>query len=288
MKLLNETALVTGSTSGIGKSIARHLLEEGCKVALCSRNEEHVQSALTELKPAYGEAVAGFRCDVTNPTDLRETVERTATRFGSLRILVANAGISLDYGPFEFIDPVAVECQAGQVIGTNLIGMMNAIAAVLPIMKKQDYGRIITLSGGGADRPIDNMTIYSASKGGVLAFSKCLALELGKNHKDIKLNIYQPGMLRTGLTARVNVVPGWRSGGDVQEDLNLAIRYLGANLVQSTLKVIPYVMPSCKANGRVFRGFSMVKLIGGAMKLQKLMKARQNLSGAPAIQPRRV
>ena len=67
------------------------------------------------------------------------------------------------------------------------------ISAVLPQMKSQGYGRIVTLSGGGADRPIDNMTIYSASKGGVLAFSKCLAVELGRRRDDIKLNIFQPG-----------------------------------------------------------------------------------------------
>lgn len=275
MKMNNETALITGSTSGIGRAIAEHLLLQGFQVAICSRSEESVESTVTELTAKFGPRVIGFKCDVESPIDLSHAVSQTVASFGSLRILVANAGLSAHYGPFECLDPENAESEAKRVIGTNLIGTINTIAAVLPQMKSQGYGRIVTLSGGGADRPIDNMAIYSASKGGVAAFSKCLAMELGQMHNDIKLNIFQPGMIRTGLTSKVNVVPNWKACGEVQEDLDLVLEHIGGNIKESTAKVIPFVLPSCTANGRVFRGFSMIRMIRGGMKLRRVMKVRK-------------
>ena len=139
-------------------------------------------------------------------------------------------------------------------------------------MKLQQYGRIITLSGGGADRPLTHMTIYSASKGGVVAFSKCLAEELKANPEDIKLNLYLPGMFKTGLTSGVKPVPNWNDQETLEKDTDIAIGFMGGNISKSTAKVIPYVLPSCKDTGKLFRGFSLPKLILGAMKLQKYMK----------------
>ena len=252
MKMKNETALITGSTSGIGKTMAETFLKEGCKVAICSRNEDRVKATLEEFKAKYNDAVIGFTCDVASPSDLANVVQQTIEAFGSLRILVANAGMSMEYGPFEYLDPETVDCNARQILGTNLIGMINTIAAVLPQMKKQNYGRIITLTGGGADRPLENMTLYSASKGGVAAFSKCLALELQQSHPDIKLNIYQPGMQRTGLMADVKVVPNWRSCVEVQQETELALQYMGGNIQESVSKVVPFVCHLVKRLGKLF------------------------------------
>lgn len=272
MKLSNETALITGSTSGIGKVMAEIFLREGCKVAICSRKAEHVDATLAELKPKYGDALIGFPCDVSNPKDIANLVDKTIKAFGSLRILVANAGFVLTYGPFEYFTPEMVDLEGKAILNTNLLGMMSTIAAVLPQMKKQNYGRIITLSGGGADRPIKDMTLYSASKGGVLAFSKCFAMELKEGKYDIKLNVLQPGMQRTGLTSKPMVVSGWRNPEAVTRDVELVLQYLGGNIQFAVQKMLPYIMPSCKVNGKVIMGFSLFKLIRNAMKLQKAMK----------------
>lgn len=208
MNFQNETALITGSTNGIGKKIAELLLAAGCKVAICSRNPEHVQSTLNEFRAKYGDHVIGYPCDVSDPNQIKILVDKIVASFGSIRILVANAGLSLFYGPFEYLSPELVAADAKTIINTNLLGVINTISAVLSQMKIQNYGRIITLSGGGAERPIDNMTLYSASKGGVLAFSRCLAVEFDKYQKNIKINIFQPGMQKTGLTTIAKVVPG--------------------------------------------------------------------------------
>lgn len=277
MNMKNETALITGSTSGIGKKLAELFLKEGCKVAICSRSEEKLSPTLTEFKKSYGDRVIGLICDVTKPEDLSNVVTETIQAFGSLRILVANAGINLTYGPFDHMSGEMVLSNAKSVIGVNLFGVLNSVAAVMPQMKKQNYGRLITLSGGGADRPLTHMTIYSASKGGVVAFSKCFAEELKEKDMDIKLNIYQPGMLKTGLTSKVNAVPNWRSSEEVLKETATAMDFMGGNINESVLKVIPYVLPSCTKNGTLFRGFSLFKMITGAMKLQKAMKKKNSL-----------
>ncbi|MHA1435451.1 MAG: SDR family NAD(P)-dependent oxidoreductase [Candidatus Heimdallarchaeota archaeon] len=259
MRLRNETAIITGSTSGIGKKLAELLLREGGKVAISSRSKDKVESTVKEFRKQFGDNVIGLACDVTKPVDLEKLVKETISAFGSVRILVANAGLNTLYGPFECMPPKMVKENACKIMGTNLIGTINTISAILPQMKKQEYGRIITLSGGGADRPLDNMTLYSASKGGVVAFSKCLALELEQSGLDIKLNIYQPG---------------WKSEKEVQEQLDFVLEYLGGDVEERTLPVIPYVMSDTKDNGKEFRGFGLFKFILRAMKMSREMKKR--------------
>ncbi|MHA1618690.1 MAG: SDR family oxidoreductase [Promethearchaeota archaeon] len=281
-KLTNETALITGGTSGIGLKLAEKFLAEGCHVAICSRNQQNVTNAVQKFESQYGDHIMGIACDVTDGKALHATVNQVVAKFGSLRILVANAGINLKYGPFKHYTTDSMYEDAQKIFGVNLLGVMTTISTVLPQMRKQKYGRIITLSGGGADRPLSNMTLYSASKGGAVAFSKCFAAELEEDLKlkihDIRLNIYQPGMLKTNLIKDFDVVDGWDNKEKATRDADLALELLGGDIDKSTTKVIPYVMPSCQKNGKVFLGFSLFKMIMGAMKLQKIMKENSKSS----------
>jgi NAD(P)-dependent dehydrogenase (short-subunit alcohol dehydrogenase family) len=273
MLMENETALITGGTSGIGKKLAERFLLEGCKVAICSRGEDHVTSTVNDLKGSFGDRVIGFPCDVSNMASVLDAVDKTVAAFGSLRILVANAGLNSHYGPFRYFTQDQVAEDAKSVLGANLVGMMNAVHCALPHMLKQKYGRIITLSGGGADRPLEHMTIYSASKGGVLAFSKCLALELKQENADIKINILQPGMQRTGLTTgptRASMVAGWKSEQEIEKQMAIVLDNLGGDLDLVATKTLPFVLPSCAKSGTVIMGFSLGKLIKGVRKMQKM------------------
>ncbi len=276
MKMENEVAIITGSTSGIGKTLAKLFLQEGAKVAICSRSEDKVNQTLAELKEQYDNNVIGLVCDVSDPVAVQNLVDKTIEAFGGVRILVANAGFNLSYGPFDCLSLEAANKEANLVIGTNLIGVINSISAVLPHMKKQGYGRIITLAGGGADRPLEHMTIYSASKGGVLAFSKCLALEFEQNPDDIKLNIFFPGMIYTNLMRNTCVIEEWRDEDEFREELDLTMKYVATDIEESCSKVIPYVLPNCKSNGKSFRGFSLFKLINGFRKVNKERKKLAN------------
>ena len=275
MQMANETAIITGSTSGIGKKIAAIFLKEGCKVTICSRNEQKVNETVSEFKETYKEKVIGIPCDVSDIESIKNVVEKTIKEFGSIRILVANAGLNTTYGPFEYLSPSQVASDAQTVLGTNLIGTINAITTVLPYMIPQKYGRIITLTGGGADRPLPHMTLYSASKGGVVSFSKCLAEELKESHEDIKINIFQPGMIETNLGKNTKLVEGWKEEEEFRRETVQVHQYIGTNIDESCPKIIPYVLPSCKANGKSFRGFSLVKMIWGGRKLQKMQKKKE-------------
>jgi NAD(P)-dependent dehydrogenase (short-subunit alcohol dehydrogenase family) len=272
MSMKNETAIITGSTSGIGKTIAKLFLREGAKVAICSRHEEKVNQILSELKEEFGDNIIGAVCDVSDHLAVKNLVSKTIEAFGGVRVLVANAGFNVSYGPFEFLSLEEANEEAKKVIGTNLIGAIQSISAVLPQMKKQGYGRIITLAGGGADRPLENMTIYSASKGGVLAFSKCLAEEFKQNSYDLKINIFFPGMIYTNLMRNSQVIEEWKNEAEYREELDLTMKYVATDIEESCSKVIPYALPSCKTNGKSFRGFSIVKLIKGFRKVNKERK----------------
>lgn len=275
MRMENEIAIITGSTSGIGKTLTKLFLQEGAKVAICSRNQERVNQTLAEFKEKYSNNVIGVVCDVSDPEAVQNLVDKTVKAFGRISILVANAGFNLSYGPFDCLPLEDANREAKLVIGTNLIGVINSISAVLPHMKKQRYGRIITLAGGGADRPLEHMTIYSASKGAVLAFSKCLALEFEQSKDDIKLNIFFPGMIYTNLMKNTCVIPEWKDEDEFREELDLMMKFVATDIEESCSKVISFVLPSCKSNGKSFRGFSLFKLIRGFRKVNKERKKQQ-------------
>ncbi|GAJ04863.1 unnamed protein product, partial [marine sediment metagenome] len=203
---------------------------------------------------------------------VKNIVDKTIEAFGGVRILVACAGLNLTYGPFEYLSLERVNQDANKVIGANLIGTINSISAVIPQMKKQGYGRIISLGGGGTDRPLKHMTIYSASKGGVIAFSKCLAEEFKQNPYDVKINIFMPGMIYTNLMRNSQVIKEWKDEDEFQKELDLIMKHVATDIEESCSNVIPFVLPSCKSNGKVFKGFSIIKLIKGFRKVAKVRK----------------
>ena len=139
-------------------------------------------------------------------------------------------------------------------------------------MVKRRYGRIVTLGGGGANRPIEHMTIYSASKGGVLAFSKCVAKEFERADSDLKINIFFPGMIDTNLTNSAQVIEAWKDIETYEQEFELIKKYVMTDIEESCSKVIPYSIPSCEDNGKVFRGFSGMRIGMGFMKVRKEMK----------------
>ncbi len=273
MKLKGETAIITGSTSGIGKKLAEILLKEGCKVSICSRNRDKVNATVTEFQKLYGDSVIGAACDVSRFGELKKLAEKTIAHFGSIRILIANAAVFPIYGPFKCLSEEQLDSVTRAAIDINLIGTINSIGAVLPWMQKQHYGRIITLSGGGADGKVPYATLYAATKGGISAFSKCLAEELKKDNKaDITLNIFQPGMVKTNLDKEAIFVAGWKDEKTFRLERERLYNLVYTDIGKCCRKVIPYIIPGCKANGKVFLGFSFLKMIPKLPKIQKAMK----------------
>ncbi|CUU59340.1 ketoreductase [Parafrankia irregularis] len=192
-----RVALVTGATSGIGLETARALAAEGHRVYVCSRRAEAVAVTVEKLA-AEGWEVAGDACDVTSPAAVDRLVSACVERFGPIEILVNNAGRPGGGATAEIDDELWRD-----VIDTNLTSVFLVTKRVLTIggMTRQPYGRIINIASTGGKQGVVHAAPYSASKHGVVGFSKALGLELART--GITVNAVCPGFVETPMAAQV-------------------------------------------------------------------------------------
>lgn len=193
MKLAGRKAVVTGASQGLGLAIARVFLEEGASVLMCARNAGELESARAELDAAYPGKVFAERCDVGVEAELDAFAATAARVLGGVDVLVCNAGV---YGPKGSIDTVdwAAWVQAIQI---NLTGTVYCCRAFLPLLKQATRAKVLIISGGGATKPLPNLSAYAASKAGVVRFAETLAEEL--KPLGIDVNSIAPGALNTRL-----------------------------------------------------------------------------------------
>lgn len=195
MKLLNRFALITGASQGLGFEIAKQFVQEGANVMLCARNQESLYQAQEELKKFAPPSIQilAHPTDVSKIEEVSRLVSLTLSKWNKLDILVANAGIYGPKGPIEEIDWE----EWSQAIDINLKGTVLQCLAVIPHFKRNQYGKIIILSGGGATKPLPNLSAYAASKAGVVRFAETLAEEVKDFNIDV--NTVAPGALNTRL-----------------------------------------------------------------------------------------
>lgn len=190
-RFTDKVALVTGAGSGIGKASAMRLAAEGCSVFCVDLNREAVDGTVAEIKTAGGEATAQV-CDVGNEASVQESVSACIVRYGSLYALVNMAGI------LRFDD--TEELQTGhwqKVIDINLTGTMFLCRAGLPHLI-QSKGSIVNAASTAALSGLPCGLAYSASKGGVLAMTRSIAVEYAK--RGVRANCICPGDINTGMT----------------------------------------------------------------------------------------
>lgn len=190
-------ALVTGGTSGIGLEIVRRLAGAGTPVHLCGRHEETVNSTVKELAEE-NLPVTGSVCDVRDPQQIRELVRTVVEQHGPVRVLVNNAGRNGGGVTAELDDELWTD-----VIETNLTSVFRVTKEVLTTggMREAGYGRIINIASTGGKQGVVLAAPYSASKHGVVGFSKALGLELAKTR--ITVNAVCPGFVETPMAQRV-------------------------------------------------------------------------------------
>lgn len=189
-RLDGKVAIITGASKGIGKSIAKVYAAEGAKVVLLSRTEKDLQKVVQEIKDSGGEA-SYILGDVVKTEDMRRMADETLKRHGRIDILVHNVGVY----PINPIEQMS-EDQWHKVIDVNLNSAFYAVKAVLPAMKKQQYGRIVfTSSISGPRTGLPKMSHYTAAKAGVNGFMRTIALELAKDN--IAVNAVEPGIVMT-------------------------------------------------------------------------------------------
>jgi 3-oxoacyl-[acyl-carrier protein] reductase len=196
MQLNGRRALITGASRGLGREIAAHFVRAGASVVLTARDAEPLAEARAELAPlveAGGRRVETVRGDVGDPAHAREAAAALAALPGNEFVLVNNAGV---YGPKGLIEEVAWE-DWEQAIRINLFGMVHMCRAVIPLMRKAKYGKILNLSGGGATQPLPRISAYAAGKAAVVRTTETLAGELREVNVDV--NAVAPGALNTRM-----------------------------------------------------------------------------------------
>lgn len=206
-----RVALVTGATSGMGLEIARSLAEGGDRVFLCARTVETVASTVKQLQE-QGLDVDGAACDVTSVADVEHLVRTCVDRYGPIEILVNNAGRPGGGATAEIDDDLWFD-----VIATNLSSVFLVTKRVLTIggMRDLPSGRIINIASTGGKQGVVHAAPYSASKHGVVGFSKALGLELART--GITVNAVCPGFVETPMAARVREHYADIWGVDTQE-----------------------------------------------------------------------
>ncbi|MEE1758265.1 MULTISPECIES: 3-oxoacyl-ACP reductase [unclassified Streptomyces] len=196
-KQVKPVALVTGATSGIGLEIVRRLAGLGARVYLCARQEDQVAATVKELTD-QGYEVDGTTCDVADPAQIRAFVRAAVDRFGPVDILVNNAGRSGGGATAEIADELWFD-----VINTNLNSVFLMTKEVLTTggMLDRRRGRVISIASTGGKQGVVHAAPYSASKHGVVGFSKALGLELART--GITVNAVCPGFVETPMAERV-------------------------------------------------------------------------------------
>ena len=191
MRLNNKVAIVTGGASGIGLATVQTFVREGAKVAIWDLSEKG--GAIAEQFKKAGHDVSFTKVSVANKEEVEKATEAAKKHFGRIDILINNAGITKDRTLLKMSKE-----EWDDVISVNLTGVFNCTKAVVPIMKDQNYGRIISASSNVAIRGNYGQTNYVATKAAIIGLVKVWALELGRF--GITANCIAPGFIKTAMT----------------------------------------------------------------------------------------
>ena len=231
MKLLKgKTAVITGASRGIGKGIALCFAQHGANIAFSYLSSDEKARALETELEAFGIKAKGFKSDASDFASAQKLADQVMESFGSIDVLVNNAGITKDTLLMRM-----TEEDFDRVMEINLKSIFNLTKAVLRPMLKQRSGSIINMSSVVGVKGNAGQANYSASKAGIIGFTKSTALELGS--RNIRCNAIAPGFIETEMTAALdeNVVQGWRDSiplkrGGSPEDVANATLFLASDM----------------------------------------------------------
>ncbi len=191
MRLKGKIALITGAAAGIGLATAQRFAKEGAKLILWDVSDK-LNDVASQLKKE-GCEVMTKKVNVTNDADVQKAVAEAKQHFGRIDILINNAGITKDRTLLKMSKQ-----EWDDVIAVNLTGVFNCTQAVAPVMKEQNYGRIVSASSNVAIRGNYGQTNYVATKTAIIGMTKVWAMELGRF--GVTVNCIAPGFIQTAMT----------------------------------------------------------------------------------------
>ena len=228
--LKGKNALITGASKGIGRSIALKFAEQGANVAFTYLSSVAQGQALEAELASKGVKAKGYRSDASDFAQADKLINDVVADFGSLDILVNNAGITMDNLLLRMNEEAW-----DKVINVNLKSCFNTVKAATKPMMKQKSGSIINMTSVVGLKGNAGQANYSASKAGIVGFTKSVALELGS--RGIRSNAIAPGFIETEMTGKLDekTVQGWRDAiplkrGGIPEDVADACVFLGSDL----------------------------------------------------------
>lgn len=192
MEIKGKSAIVTGSTKGIGRAIAEALVREGANVCVSARDVDEIKRAVDELGDLGDAQVTGAVCDVRDYESVRALFAHAVAELGGVDVLVNNAGVGL-FGRVEEMSPEDFRA----VLETNLFGVFHCCREAIPLMKERGGGYVINISSLAGANPHPEMAAYNASKFALNGFSEALMQEVRQD--GIKVSYVMPGSVNTAF-----------------------------------------------------------------------------------------
>lgn len=189
----NKVVMITGASSGIGKGLALEVASRGASIGLLARREELLNEIVNEAKTRNVKALAAS-ADVRDATAVRDAAERFRKELGPIDVLIANAGIGTTSHAVQ-LEPQ----HAADVIGINVLGAVNSVAAVVPEMVARGQGRLVAISSLAAYRGLAKSAAYCASKAALSSYFESLRIDL--RNTGVGVTIIHPGFIKTAITA---------------------------------------------------------------------------------------
>jgi len=244
--LTDKVFVITGGSRGIGLELARRLLQEKARVAICARKQEGLDLAAKELNG--GDALLTVPAHIAKEIEVDNLFKQTYSRFGKIDALINNVGMNL-------LTPSVTETEAAtwqKIIDSNLTGTYYCSRAAAKIMKGQGGGKIISISSLAACRAAPGMGIYGIAKAGIEMLTKVLAAELARDN--IQVNAVAPCMVKTGFSS-----PFW-SNRDVHDEV---VKGIPIGRLAEIQDIVDPVLFLCSAGADFITG-QIIAIDGGA------------------------
>lgn len=214
LKLKGKKALVLGASRGLGLAIARGLAQEGCDVAMNSRNLDNLEGAIQEIQQSIHAHLIPIPGDVTDPKFPQQLVDQTVTALGGLDLLVTNAG-GPPAGSFESFQDETWQ----QAVELSFLSHVRVIRAALPALKQSPAASVLTITSYAVKQPVPNLVLSNSIRAATVGLTKSLALELGT--EGIRFNSILPGWTQTERVTELMAYRAKNSGRSIQDEIDL-------------------------------------------------------------------